>query len=144
MAIMLQLMLKLLIMLKNLLRVKLKVNLQIPELIIQLWREFQSYRVNMTGAAFSEAESRDYASVNPTLNKSLNLNLSVIEGALNQLENRVTSTINTRIPNDKKLYNIISGQEKETIEPAVAKVGTVLEMGGKLYKKIGEDQYEEL
>lgn len=73
-------------------------------LAVQLWREFQTYRVNMTGAAFSEAESRDYAAVNPTLGKSLNLNLSVIEGALNQMENRITSTINTRVPNAKKLY----------------------------------------
>jgi hypothetical protein len=58
----------------------------------------------MTGAAFSEAESRDYAAVNPTLGKSLNLNLSVIDGALNQMENRITSTINSRVPNAKKLY----------------------------------------
>lgn len=70
----------------------------------QLWREFQTYRLNMTGAAFSPAESKDYASVNPTLGKSLSLNLSVIDGALAQLENRVTSTINTRIPNAKNLY----------------------------------------
>lgn len=74
------------------------------ELAVQLWREFQTYRVNMTGAAFSEAESRDYASVNPTLGKSLNLNLSVINGALNQIENRVTATVNTKVPNAKKIY----------------------------------------
>lgn len=74
-------------------------------LAVALWREFQYYRSNMTGAAFTEKESRDYASVNPTLGKSLNLNLSVIDGALNQLENRITSTINTRIPNAKKLYD---------------------------------------
>src|SRR3990167_7706675 len=48
------------------------------ELAVELWREFQTYRLNMTGAAFSEAESRDYASVNPSLGKSLNLNLSKI------------------------------------------------------------------
>src|SRR3990167_5481622 len=39
-------------------------------LAVQLWREFQTYRVNMTGAAFSATESADYASVNPTLGKS--------------------------------------------------------------------------
>lgn len=81
------------------------------ELAVQLWREFQSYRVNMTGAAFSVAESRDYASVNPTLGKSLNLNLSVINGALNQLENRITSTINTRVPGASNLYKKVSNAQ---------------------------------
>lgn len=80
-------------------------------LAVQLWREFQTYRVNMTGAAFSPAESRDYAAVNPTLGKSLNLNLSVIDGALNQLENRVISTIETRVPGAKKLYQKVSNAE---------------------------------
>lgn len=70
-----------------------------------LWREFQTYRSNMTGAAFSAAESRDYASVNPTLGKSLDLNLSVIDGALLQLDNRVSGTINARIPSAKDIYD---------------------------------------
>lgn len=75
----------------------------------QLWREFQTYRSNMTGAAFSPEESRDYASVNPTLGKSLKLNLNVIDGAMSQLENRVVSTVNARIPDAKKIYELASG-----------------------------------
>jgi hypothetical protein len=50
----------------------------------------------MTGAAFSPQESGEYQSVNPTANNTLNLNLSVIDGALSQLNNRVNSTIKTR------------------------------------------------
>jgi hypothetical protein len=64
----------------------------------------------MTGAAFSPAESKDYASVNPTLGKSLNLNLSVIDGALNQLENRITSTVDARVPSAKYIYDYGYGQ----------------------------------
>jgi hypothetical protein len=81
------------------------------ELAVQLCREFQVYRLNMTGAAFSPAESRDYAAVNPTLGKSLNLNLSVINGALNQLENRIINTIEVRVPGSKKLYQKISNAD---------------------------------
>lgn len=73
-------------------------------LAVQLQREFQTYRNTMTGAAFSPEESREYASVNPTSNKTLNLNLSVIDGAMKQLENRVTKTIETRVPSAKFIY----------------------------------------
>ena len=81
-------------------------------LAVQLWREFQTYRNNMTGAAFTAKESADYAAVNPTLGKSLDLNLSVIDGALAQLENRFTSTINARIPGAENIYGKISGNKE--------------------------------
>lgn len=84
------------------------------ELAVQLWREFQFYRSNMTGAAFSPAESRDYASVNPTLGKSLDLNLSVIDGAVSQLGNRVISTIETRVPGSRKIYDLANGVQEST------------------------------
>jgi hypothetical protein len=71
---------------------------------VQLLREFQQYRVNITGAAFSPAESREYAAVNPRLNASLDLNLNTIDGALAQLENRVTSAINARVPGASTVY----------------------------------------
>ena len=87
-------------------------------LAVQLWREFQTYRVNMTGAAFSATESADYASVNPTLGKSLNLNLSVIDGAMNQLENRITSTIETRVPGANTLYQKINPEASMTDDEA--------------------------
>jgi hypothetical protein len=83
-------------------------------LAVQLWREFQTYRLNMTGAAFTEKESRDYAAVNPTLGKSLNLNLSVINGAINQLSNRIIQTIDSRVPGASKIYNLANNvQPKE-------------------------------
>lgn len=65
-------------------------------LAVGLQREFQTYRNTMTGAAFSPQESAEYQSVNPTGNNTLNLNLSVIDGALSQLNNRVASTIKSR------------------------------------------------
>ena len=81
-------------------------------LATQLWREFQTYRLNMTGAAFSAAESADYASVNPTLGKSLDLNLSVIDGALNALQNRVDGTINARVPSAKYISDYANARDR--------------------------------
>jgi len=63
----------------------------------------------MTGAAFTPAESREYESVNPTLGKTLNLNLAVIEGALAQLENRITGTVESKVPGANKIYDKITG-----------------------------------
>ncbi len=79
------------------------------ELAVQLWREFQTYRNNMTGAAFGAGESRDYESVNPSLKKSLDLNLSVINGAMNQLKNRVKATIEPRVPSAKYIREYAEG-----------------------------------
>jgi len=67
------------------------------ELAVQMQREFQSYRSQMTGAAFTDKESRDYARVNPTGNKSIDLNYSIINGAVNQLTNRINSTIDAKL-----------------------------------------------
>lgn len=77
-------------------------------LAVQLQREFQTYRNVMTGAAFTPEESREYASVNPTTKKSLDLNLAVIDGALNQLNNRVEGTINAVVPQAQELADIIN------------------------------------
>ena len=76
-----------------------------------LWREFQTYRNTMTGAAFGVNESRDYASVNPSLGKSLDLNTSVINGALNQLQNRVVSTVEARVPSSKYIFDYATNPE---------------------------------
>lgn len=87
-------------------------------LATQLWREFQTYRNNMTGAAFGVSESRDYASVNPSLGKSLNLNLSVIQGAQDQLKNRVNKTIDERIPSAQYIRQYAEGATGPTTAPA--------------------------
>lgn len=102
-------------------------------LATQLWREFQYYRSNMTGAAFTPAESRDYASVNPTLGKSLDLNLNVIDGAMNQLANRITSTVNARIPDAQKIYDLANGTSNQGIS---ATEGDIKVYGGVTYKVI--------
>lgn len=83
---------------------------------VQLEREFQAYRLAMTGAAFSPAESAEYAKVNPRTSASLDLNLSTIDGALKQLEGRVTSTINQRVPGAQDIYKLASGSQVKTID----------------------------
>ena len=93
---------------------QLKTDPKFAELAVQLEREFQAYRQGMTGAAFTNKESREYASVNPTSGKSLDLNLAVIDGALNQLTNRVNSAVNQRVPDAKKIYDL--AYTKQTIE----------------------------
>lgn len=78
-------------------------------LATELEREFQAYRNAMTGAAFTPEESAEYASVNPSGNKTLDLNLAVVNGALAQLENRVTKTINSRVPSAKYILDYAHG-----------------------------------
>lgn len=101
-------------------------------LATMLWREFQTYRNNMTGAAFGAAESRDYASVNPTLKKSLDLNLSVIEGAQKQLENRVYETIDRRVPGAKYIreyaLGATPGAGEVSTNTITAPDGTIIEI----------------
>lgn len=114
-------------------------------LAVQLEREFQSYRQNMTGAAFSPAESREYASVNPRTSASMDLNLATIDGALNQLENRIVSTVNTRIPGADKVYQAVSGGVVTgDVNPDEVEIGSTVEIGGVRYKKVGDDQYEQI
>ncbi len=87
---------------------QLKKDPKFATLAVMLEREFQTYRSNMTGAAFTPAESRDYASVNPTSNKNLDLNLSIIDGAIKGLENRVDSVVSQRVPDAKKIKSRIA------------------------------------
>ncbi len=94
---------------------------------VQLTREFQSYRNNMTGAAFSPAESKEYASVNPRSNASLDLNLATVDGAIAQLSNRVTSTVNQRIPDAQKIYDLASG--KTSSSQTIQSNGQTYEVG---------------
>lgn len=81
-------------------------NSELAKLNAYLLREFQTYRLNMTGAAFSPAESREYEAVNPRTTASLDLNLSTISGALQQLSNRVEGTVTARVPDAQQLYDI--------------------------------------
>ena len=78
---------------------------KLTKIAVELQREFQTYRNQMTGAAFGVNESKDYASVNPTASKNLNLNLAIIDGARNQLKNRIETTINSRVPSAKYILD---------------------------------------
>lgn len=105
----------------------------------QLTREFQAYRNAMTGAAFTPEESREYAAVNPRTNANLDLNLATIDGALNQLTNRVTSTVNARIPDAQKIYDLAftKSGEMESQTP----VGDIQYVGGVKYTKAQDGLY---
>ncbi len=59
---------------------------------------FQTYRKDMSGAAFSNAESADYESVNPTSKKDLNLNLAILDGMISSFKNGVDSTVSSKAP----------------------------------------------
>lgn len=59
----------------------------------QLNMNFQNYRLNMTGAAFSGPESAEYASVLPSSGNTFSLNMAKIEGAQNYLDSVTESAI---------------------------------------------------
>ena len=58
-------------------------------LATELEASFQQYRKDMTGAAFSAAESAQYEKVVPSMSKTLDLNLAVIQGMQNFLTHKV-------------------------------------------------------
>lgn len=88
---------------------QLKTDPKFSALATQLEREFKTYRNEMTGAAFSPGESKEYEAVNPTGNKTLDLNVATINGALAQLQNRVASTINARVPGAQYIAEYAQG-----------------------------------
>jgi len=93
---------------------QLKTDPEFASLAVELEREFQAYRQSLTGAAFSPEESRDYEKVNPSSNKSLDLNLATIDGALSGLERRITSTIEVRVPGANEIFALVSPEEQDT------------------------------
>ena len=95
---------------------QLKTDPKFSALATQLEREFQTYRNTMTGAAFSPGESAEYAKVNPRAGAQLDLNLATIDGALAQLENRITSTIETRVPGAKNIYRSVYPGSSSSLE----------------------------
>lgn len=68
---------------------KLAVDPKYKSLGVELKSAFQQYRVDMTGAAFGAAESADYASVVPTKDKELDLNLATLNGLKNYMTGKV-------------------------------------------------------
>lgn len=62
-------------------------------LAVQMTAAFQNYRLQMTGAAFSPAESAEYAAILPSQGNTLDLNLTKLTGAKNYLNSSVESSI---------------------------------------------------
>lgn len=125
---------------------QLKTDPKFATLAVQLEREFQAYRQQMTGAAFSAGESADYEKVNPSSKKSLELNSATIDGAIKQLENRVVGTVEAYVPGSRDIYSLATGAEKAlpSLDLTQEPIGAVVEIGGRKYRKVGEDAYEEI
>jgi len=95
---------------------------------VELTRNFQTYRQEMTGAAFTPQESREYASINPGTGKTIDLNLAIIKGARNAIENKYISTIEANISGAEKVWNIVSGSSS-TSGQYINEVDSVLQSG---------------
>lgn len=108
-------------------------------LAIQLEREFQAYRNEMTGAAFTPEESNEYRAVNPRGNATLDLNLATIDGAIAQLTNRVKSTIDERVPGSAKIYDLAFSKAEEINNSTP--VGDVQVVNGIKYIKSSDGLY---
>lgn len=118
---------------------------EFAELATQLQREFQAYRQQMTGAAFGARESSDYQKVNPSEKNELDLNLAIIDGTLNQLENRITSTVETRVPGANEIYNKVKGVTAENIvEIEQASEGAIINIDGTKYIKLKDGNLQEI
>jgi hypothetical protein len=57
----------------------------------------QAYRQQMSGAAFSPQEAKDYASVNPQGTNKLELNLAILDGMRSNFKRTVDSTVDAQI-----------------------------------------------
>lgn len=62
-------------------------------LAVQLNAAFQNYRLQMTGAAFGDKESAEYASILPAPGNTLDLNLAKLNGAKAYLNSSVETSI---------------------------------------------------
>mgnify|MGYP001020427060 CR=1 FL=1 len=70
----------------------------------------QQYRSDMSGATFSEQEAKDYASVNPSGKNKLDLNVSIIDGMINNLQRKINSTTESQMGEDViRLRELASG-----------------------------------
>ena len=96
-----------------------KSNPQYAALASELQIMFQAYRKEMTGAAFSAAESREYGAVVPTANKSLNLNMALLEGLKNSKEAGIDGAYSSLLPAGSYL-NLKSKADEQTANGATA------------------------
>lgn len=91
------------------------------QLATDLKISLQAYRQNVSGAAFSPQEAKEYASVNPTGNKSLNLNLSIINGMRDNFERQVTGTVDAVVGDGAKYIREYASYQGLPKEDAIVK-----------------------
>ena len=116
-------------------------------LATQIDSAFQNYRLQMTGAAFGAQESAEYASVLPSKDNTLDLNVQKLAGAEAYLDSSIKSSVKSVVGEGGihiKDYAEGKGKKAAAIDPVTAELGEVVEIGGKQYRKVGDDQFEEL
>lgn len=57
----------------------------------------QQYRNDMSGAAFSPQEAKDYASVNPSGSNKLDLNTSILDGMISNFQRKIDTTTDSQM-----------------------------------------------
>jgi len=72
----------------------------------------QKYRKDLSGAAFSAQEAKDYESVNPSGKNRLNLNLSILEGMRDNFQRQVESTVDSQAESAKYIREYSQIQQK--------------------------------
>lgn len=97
---------------------KLAVDPKYKSLGVELKSAFQQYRVDMTGAAFGAAESADYASVVPTKDKELDLNLSTLNGLKNYMTGKVDDAYTIALGEGYQNVKSLAGQKQADTQAA--------------------------
>jgi len=92
-------------------------------LATELKMALQEYRQKMSGAAFSEQEAREYASVNPAGGKSFALNTAILDGMINSFKRSTDATIENKAPGLKYIreYAQYQGMKPDDIVITYAK-----------------------
>jgi len=91
------------------------------QLATDLKISLQAYRQSVSGAAFSPQEAKEYASVNPSGNKSLNLNLSIINGMRDNFERQVSGTVDAVVGDGAKYIREYASYQGLPKEDAIVK-----------------------
>lgn len=96
----------------------------------------QKYRHDMSGAAFSAQEAADYASVNPSGNNKLDLNLAILEGMKDNFQRQVDSAVESKVGEGAKYIKEFANA-KQNVDSFVASHPDKAEVVAKLYEVPG-------
>jgi hypothetical protein len=88
---------------------------KLTEIQSQLSQAFVRFRADVTGAAFSEAESKGYEALLPMANKTFELNMPVIAGARGFAQQQVDSTYGRKmgVEGYNNLKSLVSQQDAQ-------------------------------